>query len=61
MRNNIENIDMKTQNKLSFSENGPYNNKHGFPPMFFLYNTTLGENFFERQISFFHTDTEHSL
>ncbi|MGP4289944.1 alpha/beta fold hydrolase [Escherichia coli] len=53
MSNNIETIDMKTQNKLSFSENGPYNNKHGFPPIFFLYNTTLGENFFERQISFF--------
>lgn len=44
---------MRSQNKLSFSENGPYNNKHGFPPIFFLYNTTLGEDFFERQISFF--------
>ncbi len=55
MYNDIEkeNIDMKEHNKLSFSENGPYNNKHGFPPIFFLYNTTLGEGFFEKQISFF--------
>ncbi len=44
---------MKEHNKLSFYENGPYNNKHGFPPIFFLYNTRLGENFFEKQISFF--------
>ncbi len=53
MYNHIRNIDMKLQNKLSFSENGPYNNKHGFPPIFFLYNTMLGYDFFEKQISFF--------
>lgn len=44
---------MNVKNRLSFSEKGPYNNKHGFPPMFFLYNTALGEDFFEKQISFF--------
>ncbi|MCZ8553062.1 alpha/beta hydrolase [Escherichia albertii] len=46
-------MNMNVHNKLIFSENGPYNNKHGFPPIFFLYNNTLGKYFFEKQTSFF--------
>lgn len=53
MYNHREYINMNIHNRLSFSEKGPYNNKHGFPPIFFLYNTALGEDFFEKQTSFF--------